>query len=223
MKRYYLVNHFINEEPHQIVLCSLYMGLKIEEMHMKSILMMADALKTKPYWKELKPIHFGTNGYIDVELNFLEAINFETNKISMVRPIESLLNRMKRTNSNVVKILEIEKEVSKLIEMVYFSEMFWLTHPAKLALCIILVAFENEESDCDSDSIDHNGDIKAVLADNRAEIEEIKTELRKLRPFNRKENKESEKFELFRSWTKEFFKKPTLKRKNESLTNIPVM
>lgn len=54
-------------------------------------------------------------GYTDLELKFLETINFEVNKLSLIRPIESLLNRIKLISKDAVKRLEIEKEVSKLI------------------------------------------------------------------------------------------------------------
>ena len=36
-KRYYLVKDFVNEEPHQMVLCAIYLAMKLEEMREDSI------------------------------------------------------------------------------------------------------------------------------------------------------------------------------------------
>lgn len=140
--------------------------------------------------------------------------------MSMIRPIESLLLRVKEVVKDNLKRLEIEKEVAKLIENVYFNDVFWVEHPAKVAFCIVLVVLEGRVG---LEEIDKERDLIGVIERNEEEIAALKERLRGMKGYNRKESGEEGRLEMYREWTKQYFQKPVLKRMNNSIGSVSSM
>lgn len=69
------------------------------------------------------------------------------------------------------KQLRVEKEFLEILEMTYFDDLFFLVHPAKVTLCILLVVLEKNMLPLDC--IDRERDIKSLLEEFPQEIDEI--------------------------------------------------
>jgi len=58
-----------------------------------------------------------------------------------------------------------------MLDMFYFDDLFFLVHPSKVALCILLVVLEKNMLPLDC--IDRGGDIRSLLDDFPQEIDLI--------------------------------------------------
>lgn len=153
-------------------------------------------------------------------MSFLSAINFEIKTLSSIRPFESMMLRIRESCSDdSTKLLSIEKEFFKMIEKTYYDDIFWLVHPAKTAVAIILILLK--KYDLPIECID-KGDLKDIVEKNNKEIGDLMKWVSELPEYNQAETSQiSSRYNDMMKDT-EFRKPPTLKRNSvSSIGHLP--